>query len=1280
MPTAFAAGSRIAGYLLEEEAGAGGMAVVFRALDERLDRRVALKILAPALAADGAFRLRFLREAKAAAAVDDPHIIPVYEAGEASGVLFISMRYVSGGDVRTLLRRDGPLPPARAAAIISPVASALDAAHAAGLVHRDVKLANMLVDARPGRPDHVYLSDFGLSKTGSASAALTRPGLYLGTVAYMAPEQIEGRDVDGRTDQYALACAAFELLTGTVPFDRDHDMAVIHAHLSQPPPPLAAHRPGLPPAADEVIARGMAKAQEDRYASCREFAESLRRAFGLDAYDHDPGTGPASAAVATGAPAQATPGGATRIAPRPPSMARPVSAAVSGLRGTVRGLAPSLSAFIGRASAVEEVSGLLDGGRLVTVTGPGGVGKTRLAAEVARQVAGRFADGACLVELAAVQEPSLVPAAVAAALGIPQAPDMSAAESLAAALARLQVLLALDNCEHIIEAAADLCEMVLVAADDVQILATSQEPLRVAGEARYRLSPLSVPQPGDQSEPMDSEAVSLFADRAKRVDPHFSLTPELAPVVARLVSRLDGMPLAIELAAARVEALGVEQLLDRLDDRFAVLAGGDRRAAVRHRSLAATVDWSYRLLSEPEQQVFRQLSVFPGPFTLEAAAAVAGRGAEPAVLHLVDCSLIAPPRTGRDGRARYLMLETLRAYGAERLAEVGDQEAAAARLAGHALQVATQAAEGMQTSVGELAAARWLDAEDATTQQALTWALEHDPGLALRLAVALAAWWVHRGRVQSGYPLLRAAAERTDRADDAWPAAQYWLGYLVNLLGDFDTALGHYDTALDAAADRPQSPVLADARANRANCLLNLGRTDEAAEQAHQALDLARQIGYPAGEARALMNLVLAAQYAGDPEHALEWAMQAVRIDPQTIPGRIARQCSHSLADVQLDLGDLAAAEESCVTELDRARQAGDPFSESFCLDVLAELDQRAGRIPEAAGHLREALEISTRIGGRLRLVDLLNNCGHLCAATERWADAVTMWAAHLARLAELGMTDLPVSAERRQGPLRAAEQSLGSEAVRVAERRGQDLTLATAVELAILLTSLDPAALPARPDPGQLSPGERELVVLVAQGRTNAEIAGQLDISAGTVRYRLDRIRAKTGCPRRTDLVKLALRAGLVLPGRARPGQEPVDAREREPVRFDGAGGLGFGRHGLLDRVQRRAQQRQVRGRGRTGRGPPVHDPDRGLDQVRLLDDLVEQAEGQRVGGADPSGLHDQAHRPVTDQPRQKDAGRVGDGQPDGVLREEVLGRGGPDPGVEAQRQLARPAHGDPV
>jgi serine/threonine protein kinase len=274
----FQRGSLVAGYRLEAQIGAGGMAVVFRARDERLGRLVALKILAPALAADQGFRRRFIAESRAAAAVDDPHVIPVYEAGEAEGVLFIAMRFVIGGDLRRVLEQEGPLSPDRAAEFLSPVASALDAAHGAGLVHRDVKPANILVDARPDRADHVYLSDFGVSKGALSSVSLTGTGQFLGTPHYSAPEQIQGLAVDGRTDQYALACVAYQLLTGALPFERDQGMAVMLAHLSQPPPSLGA---GFPRAADEVLARALAKAPEERYGSCRDFADALRGAFGL---------------------------------------------------------------------------------------------------------------------------------------------------------------------------------------------------------------------------------------------------------------------------------------------------------------------------------------------------------------------------------------------------------------------------------------------------------------------------------------------------------------------------------------------------------------------------------------------------------------------------------------------------------------------------------------------------------------------------------------------------------------------------------------------------------------------------------------------------------------------------------------------------------------------------------------------------------------------------------------------------------------------------------------
>jgi serine/threonine protein kinase len=278
------AGALIASYRLEEQIGWGGMAVVYRALDVRLDRWVALKILAPEIARDDSFRQRFISESRAAAAVDHPHIIPVFEAGEAGGILFIAMRYVGGGDVRTLFRRLGPLDAARVTSIVAQVGSALDASHAIGLVHRDVKPANILlaVVAGGGRPDHVYLADFGLSKQALSMAGLTQTGQFVGTLDYMAPEQIEARPVDGRADLYALACAAFEMFSGSPPFQRNQDLGAVFAQLSLPPPALTTRRPDLPPAVDRVFARALAKSPDDRYASCLDFATALRAACGLE--------------------------------------------------------------------------------------------------------------------------------------------------------------------------------------------------------------------------------------------------------------------------------------------------------------------------------------------------------------------------------------------------------------------------------------------------------------------------------------------------------------------------------------------------------------------------------------------------------------------------------------------------------------------------------------------------------------------------------------------------------------------------------------------------------------------------------------------------------------------------------------------------------------------------------------------------------------------------------------------------------------------------------------
>ncbi|KUO07449.1 serine/threonine-protein kinase [Streptomyces sp. DSM 15324] len=304
-------GRQIAGYRIEDEIGRGGMAVVYRARDLRLERTVALKLLAPELARNDTFRKRFTHESLVAAAIDHPHIVPVFGAGETEGVLYIAMRYVEGSDLRHLLDRQGPLPLATAVRIAAQVASALDAAHDHGLVHRDVKPGNILVarGTDGDHPEHVYLTDFGLTKKSLSLTGFTTVGQFVGTLDYVAPEQISGRPVDGRCDVYSFACVVYETLAGHPPFVREEDMALLWAHQEDEPPPLTASRPDLSPQADAVFAKALAKAPEARHGTCRAFVAALRAAGRGDGAAVHPPTEPA---------------GLLAVPPSPPAWARPV--------------------------------------------------------------------------------------------------------------------------------------------------------------------------------------------------------------------------------------------------------------------------------------------------------------------------------------------------------------------------------------------------------------------------------------------------------------------------------------------------------------------------------------------------------------------------------------------------------------------------------------------------------------------------------------------------------------------------------------------------------------------------------------------------------------------------------------------------------------------------------------------------------------------------------------------------------------------------------------------
>ena len=798
--------------------------------------------------------------------------------------------------------------------------------------------------------------------------------------------------------------------------------------------------------------------------------------------------------------------------------------------GPVTALWAPLTSFVGRAGEAAKLARLLGERRLVTVTGPGGVGKTRLATEVARRVADQFPDGVCFIGLGAVSDLAGVPEEVATALGVQQVRGRAPLEVLAEVLAPRRLLLVLDSCEHVLDAVAELCGTLLEAADDAHILATSREQLWVGGEARYRLSPLELPATDDPAEIRRSEAVTLFTERAREADPHFALSSEYVPLVARVVAQLDGMPLAIELAAARVEALGMSGLADRLDDALRLLVDKDSLVAGRHKSLIAVAEWSYQLLSPPEQRVFRRLAVFPGPFTLEAAEAVGGPAASPVILRLVDCSLLTPPRPGPDQRVRYTMLQTLRTYALGLLKEAREEHETTAALAAFALSVAEQASAGLETLDRELGALRWLDAEDATSGHALSWLLEHDPDGALRLAAALAPWWWLRGRLAEGYGRLSAALQHASPASRDWARAQVWLGHISSYSGNYEGGVAHYTAACEADGSATPSRAAVDALAIRSIARANLGHAADGARDARRALTFARELGYLAGEIQALTGLSVTAHYAGDLQNALTWGRQAQELLTTDVPGWVARLSRMILTLELTEAGELATARRSCDEGLLRSREAGDLADLASLLAVRAYLEYLAGNLAEAAMHLREAVDVASAIGQHMYLRNCLEVCGYLCAATGRRAEAITLWAAHAADAKRSGSPGNSAYDSRRQEIVRQIENALGPAKVREAEDRGAGMTFTTAVKFVIMLMA---EAMPLESQPTsrgtELSDRERELVTLVAQGRTNAEIGAQLFISIRTVSSHLDRIRDKTGYRRRADLTRLALREGLV-------------------------------------------------------------------------------------------------------------------------------------------------------
>ena len=725
-------GERLGNYRLVRLLGSGRFADVYLAEQIYLNTLAAIKVLNTHLTAET--MANFLNEARQLSQLDHPHILRVLDFGLAQERPYLVMEYAPGGTLRERHPRGSRVPLQAILSYVTDVAPALQYAHDQGLVHGDLKPENLLL----GKHEQVLLSDFGIALLVPAPNSLHVPHMY-GTLIYMAPEHLRGVP-SLQSDQYALAVMVYEWLSGQPPF-QGAVAEVVSQHLFTTPTLLRQQDAEIPLAVERVVLKALSKDPKLRFGDVLSFATALREAS-------QPETSPAPFQVHN------------------PST--PLTAEQDATSSPVRfqNLPPLLAPLIGREQQEQAISSLLlkPAVRLLTLTGTAGIGKTRLAQKVATDLSEVFTHGVCLVQLAPLSDPDLVVSTIAQTLGLRDVEDRSLFESLKAFLRDKHLLLLLDNFEQILPAAPALVEL-LLACPSIKILVTSRAVLHVEGEYEFSVPPLSLPDPlhlPAYEQLLQYAAVALFVERAQMVKPQFVLSEDNAAAVVQICIRLDGLPLSIELAAARSRLLPPQALLERLNHRLAVLTGGRQDAPTRQQTLRDTIRWSYDLLNAQEQRCFRRLAIFVGGCTLEAAEAVCSAAADlslPAidlVASLLDKSLLQ--QSDRDGvESRLLMLETIREYALETLANSGELEATEEV---HAMCYLTLAERGDPELFGHQQHL-WVDRmtrDSENLRSALQWLLgeQHQESL-LRLASSLGWFWYMCGRLSEGMLWLEHA-------------------------------------------------------------------------------------------------------------------------------------------------------------------------------------------------------------------------------------------------------------------------------------------------------------------------------------------------------------------------------------------------------------------------------------------------------------------------------------------------------------------------------------------
>jgi len=741
-----------------------------------------------------------------------------------------------------------------------------------------------------------------------------------------------------------------------------------------------------------------------------------------------------------------------------------------------------VTSFVGRGLQIAEACDLLGKVRLLTMVGPGGCGKSRLAIEVTARLVERYRDGAWLLELASVADSNLVASHVASVLGVSENPDRSLENSIHDWLRDRELLLVLDNCEHLLDVCARLAHAWLRATPGLRVLATSRESLKVPGETTLQVPPLSLPDPSSKSTAgiARSEAVQLFTARVSLVKAGYDLTPGTAPSIVEICRALDGMPLAIELAASRVTVLSEHDLLDRLEDRFRLLSRGGRVLDSRHQTLRATVEWSYRLLSGCERLVFSRLAVFRGAFTLADAEAVCQQdGVEAGEMldvleSLIDKSMVVSQMQHGQPR-RSTLLETLRQYGQEKLIESGEMEKLCRRHAVHFLAVAEKAQSGLegpeQRSTFDL-----LEAELGNFRSALTWAASNDPELGLALATALTPYWEVRGPLSEASNWLTMLLARVTPKTELRARGLVAAASIAWKRGDFDAARALAGEGLSIARHWHAQTVVQAATYSLSVTLHSGCEFDLAGALAEDALALARQLGDKSRIASALWNLQITCYFAGNASRAQTLCDELLLLAEGNGDRRLLSMARRSIALLALDRNDLPLARTAFAESLRIRHELRDWVGVAYRLEDTALLAfternfERGFRVAGAAQALRESTQ---------------------SRAVEPWQRKFDAGLS-TARKAFSGRSAIYLEQGRRMEPDHAVGYALGEQAY------------------------VEPAIPDSQP---RLSEREQEVIQLLTRGLTNRQIAERLMVGERTIDSHVEHVRNKLGLRTRAEI-----------------------------------------------------------------------------------------------------------------------------------------------------------------